>query len=56
MCECHVSTHPNTGLPNAFGQYDLDDRNMANQIGEWARSGFLNFVGGCCGATARRWR
>ncbi|MDU6410018.1 MAG: methionine synthase [Yersiniaceae bacterium] len=51
MAECYVTAHPNAGLPNAFGEYDLDAGEMAAQIGEWARSGFLNIVGGCCGTT-----
>nr|WP_264627008.1 methionine synthase [Candidatus Symbiopectobacterium sp. NZEC135] len=51
VAECYVSAHPNAGLPNAFGEYDLDAADMAVHIGEWARAGFLNIVGGCCGTT-----
>lgn len=51
IAESYVTAHPNAGLPNAFGEYDLDADIMAEQIGEWARSGFLNIVGGCCGTT-----
>ncbi|MBV4369146.1 methionine synthase [Erwinia phyllosphaerae] len=51
IAESYVTAHPNAGLPNAFGEYDLDAQIMAEQIGEWARSGFLNIVGGCCGTT-----
>ncbi|MGG4610004.1 methionine synthase [Providencia sp. Me31A] len=51
IAECYVSAHPNAGLPNAFGEYDLDAQNMAAQIQEWAKAGFLNIVGGCCGTT-----
>ncbi|TCV92513.1 methionine synthase [Biostraticola tofi] len=51
LAECYVSVHPNAGLPNAFGEYDLGAQDMAAQIGEWARAGFLNIVGGCCGTT-----
>nr|WP_264644395.1 methionine synthase [Candidatus Symbiopectobacterium sp. NZEC127] len=51
IAECYVSAHPNAGLPNAFGEYDLDAADMAVHIGEWARAGFLNIVGGCCGTT-----
>lgn len=51
LCECHVSAHPNAGLPNAFGEYDLDPKAMASHIKEWADAGFLNLVGGCCGTT-----
>ncbi|HID7486176.1 TPA: methionine synthase [Morganella morganii] len=51
VADCCVSTHPNAGLPNAFGGYDLDAANMADYIREWAQSGLLNIVGGCCGTT-----
>ncbi|SLM64774.1 MULTISPECIES: methionine synthase [Dickeya] len=51
IAECYVTAHPNAGLPNAFGEYDLDAGEMARQIGEWAQSGFLNIIGGCCGTT-----
>ncbi|MEJ2404703.1 MAG: methionine synthase [Candidatus Thiodiazotropha sp.] len=51
IAECHVSAHPNAGLPNEFGEYDLDAAHMAGYISEWADSGFLNIVGGCCGTT-----
>lgn len=51
IAECYVTAHPNAGLPNAFGEYDLGADEMAAQIGEWARAGFLNIVGGCCGTT-----
>jgi len=46
-----VSAHPNAGLPNAFGEYDMGGDEMAAHIGEWARAGLLNIVGGCCGTT-----
>ncbi|MFV0576247.1 MAG: methionine synthase [Vibrio sp.] len=51
ISECYVSTHPNAGLPNAFGEYDLEPADMAVHIKEWANSGYLNMVGGCCGTT-----
>ncbi|WP_337247164.1 methionine synthase, partial [Photobacterium halotolerans] len=51
ISECAVSAHPNAGLPNAFGEYDLEAAEMAEHIKEWAESGFLNLVGGCCGTT-----
>ncbi|MGY5451788.1 methionine synthase [Agarivorans sp. MS3-6] len=51
VSETYVSAHPNAGLPNAFGEYDLEAAEMAEHIGEWARAGFLNLVGGCCGTT-----
>ena len=51
IAETHVSAHPNAGLPNAFGGYDESPEAMAEHITEWARSGLLNIVGGCCGTT-----
>ncbi|MGB5600427.1 MAG: homocysteine S-methyltransferase family protein, partial [Thiothrix litoralis] len=47
----HVSAHPNAGLPNEMGEYDMDGAEMAVHIKEWAQSGFLNIVGGCCGTS-----
>ncbi len=47
----NVSVHPNAGLPNEFGGYDDTPEYMAEQLGEFARSGFVNIVGGCCGTT-----
>ncbi|OMH32869.1 methionine synthase [Motiliproteus sp. MSK22-1] len=46
-----VSAHPNAGLPNAFGEYDETPKQMADEIEQWAKSGFLNIIGGCCGTT-----
>jgi len=46
-----VSCHPNAGLPNEFGGYDDTPENMARQLGEFARSGLVNIIGGCCGTT-----
>ncbi len=51
IAECCVSAHPNAGLPNEFGEYDLGPEEMAAQIREWAESGLLNLVGGCCGTS-----
>ncbi len=51
ISEVYVSAHPNAGLPNEMGGYDLGPDDMANAIAEWADSGFLNIVGGCCGTT-----
>ncbi|ELP1878398.1 methionine synthase [Vibrio vulnificus] len=51
ISETFVSTHPNAGLPNAFGEYDLSPKEMAEHVKEWAQSGFLNLIGGCCGTT-----
>ena len=49
--DTYVSAHPNAGLPNEFGEYDQTDQEMAAIILEFAQSGFLNIVGGCCGTT-----
>jgi len=46
-----VSAHPNAGLPNAFGEYDETPEQTAAIIAEFARSGLVNIVGGCCGTT-----
>ncbi len=51
ISESFVSAHPNAGLPNAFGEYDLSPEDMAKHVKEWAQSGFLNLIGGCCGTT-----
>jgi len=51
LADCLTSAHPNAGLPNAFGGYDETGEQMAEQIGEWARAGLLNIVGGCCGTS-----
>ena len=51
ISQFYVSAHPNAGLPNEMGGYDLGPDDMAQAIGEWAASGFLNIVGGCCGTT-----
>jgi 5-methyltetrahydrofolate--homocysteine methyltransferase len=46
-----TSLYPNAGLPNAFGEYDETPASMARVIGEYAREGLVNIVGGCCGTT-----
>lgn len=46
-----ISAYPNAGLPNEMGEYDEPPAVTAEQLGEWARSGLLNIVGGCCGTT-----
>ncbi|WP_256838136.1 methionine synthase [Ornithinimicrobium faecis] len=46
-----VSVHPNAGLPNAFGGYDETPEQMATVLGDYAREGMVNIVGGCCGTT-----
>jgi 5-methyltetrahydrofolate--homocysteine methyltransferase len=51
IADTYVSAHPNAGLPNAFGEYDESPAAMAAQLREWASSGLLNIVGGCCGTT-----
>lgn len=51
IAECLVSAHPNAGLPNEFGEYDMEADEMATHIKEWAESGLVNIVGGCCGST-----
>ncbi len=51
LSDVFVSCHPNAGLPNAFGGYDQTPDEMAELIGEFAASGFVNIVGGCCGTT-----
>jgi len=51
VAECYVNVHPNAGLPNEFGEYDLGPEAMGQQIAEWAEAGFLNIIGGCCGTT-----
>jgi len=51
IADCFVSAHPNAGLPNEFGGYDESAADMAAHIGEWAQSGLVNIVGGCCGTT-----
>ncbi len=47
----HVSVHPNAGLPNEFGEYDETASYMAGIVGDFAASGLVNIVGGCCGTT-----
>ena len=51
IAETYVSCHPNAGLPNAFGEYDDTPESMAEHAAEWARLGWLNIAGGCCGTT-----
>jgi 5-methyltetrahydrofolate--homocysteine methyltransferase len=46
-----VSAHPNAGLPNEFGEYDQTPEEMAAIVAEFARSGLVNIIGGCCGST-----
>lgn len=51
IADTYTSIHPNAGLPNAFGEYDETPEQMAGVLQEFAKAGFLNLVGGCCGTT-----
>ena len=51
IAACFTSAYPNAGLPNAFGEYDEQPHETAHIIEEWAKEGWLNIVGGCCGTT-----
>jgi len=51
IADTRISAHPNAGLPNEFGEYDETPEKMARQLAEWAASGFVNIIGGCCGTT-----
>ena len=51
VADGYVSAHPNAGLPNAFGEYDETPEEMAATLKEFAQSGLLNLVGGCCGTS-----
>lgn len=51
MAACYVSAYPNAGLPNAMGEYDERPEDTGHYLEEWAKEGFVNIVGGCCGTT-----
>jgi 5-methyltetrahydrofolate--homocysteine methyltransferase len=53
VAHCYVSAHPNAGLPNPLSPtgYDETPEHLAEEIADWARQGFVNIVGGCCGTT-----
>lgn len=51
LASCFTSAYPNAGLPNAFGEYDETPDVTSHVIEEWAKEGYLNIVGGCCGTT-----
>ncbi|NCI48504.1 5-methyltetrahydrofolate--homocysteine methyltransferase [Sediminibacterium roseum] len=51
IAACYTSAYPNAGLPNAMGEYDEEPHQTAHFIEEWAKQGFVNIVGGCCGTT-----
>ncbi|RYZ52761.1 MAG: 5-methyltetrahydrofolate--homocysteine methyltransferase [Sphingobacteriales bacterium] len=48
---CYVSAYPNAGLPNAMGEYDEEPSDTGHYLEEWAKEGWVNIVGGCCGTT-----
>src|SRR5690554_4845122 len=50
VAHCYVSAHPNAGLPNEFAEYDQTPEEMAAIVEEFAASGFVNIIGGCCGS------
>ncbi|MEX2334051.1 MAG: methionine synthase [Pseudohongiella sp.] len=56
LANTFVSAHPNAGLPNEFGEYDQSAREMADIVEEFAASGFLNIIGGCCGSSPQHIR
>ncbi|ALO46118.1 Methionine synthase [Pseudohongiella spirulinae] len=56
LANTFVSAHPNAGLPNEFGEYDQSAKEMADIVEEFAASGFLNIIGGCCGTTPQHIR
>jgi 5-methyltetrahydrofolate--homocysteine methyltransferase len=51
IAACYTSAYPNAGLPNAMGEYDEQPEQTAHFLEDWAREGFVNIVGGCCGTT-----
>lgn len=51
IAACYTSAYPNAGLPNAMGEYDEHPSDTAHFIEDWAKEGFVNIVGGCCGTT-----
>ena len=51
IAACYTSAYPNAGLPNAMGEYDEQPHETAHFIEDWAKEGFVNIVGGCCGTT-----
>ena len=51
IASCYVSAYPNAGLPNAMGEYDERPSETAHFLEDWAKEGFVNIVGGCCGTT-----
>lgn len=51
LASCYVSAYPNAGLPNAMGEYDERPEDTGHYLEEWAKEGWVNIVGGCCGTT-----
>jgi len=51
IAACYVSAYPNAGLPNTMGEYDEQPHETAHFLEDWAKEGFVNIVGGCCGTT-----
>lgn len=51
IAACYTSAYPNAGLPNTMGEYDEQPEQTAHFLEDWAREGFVNIVGGCCGTT-----
>jgi 5-methyltetrahydrofolate--homocysteine methyltransferase len=51
IAECYVTSYPNAGLPNAFGEYDEAPEETGALLRDFASSGFANVLGGCCGTT-----
>ena len=51
IADCYISAYPNAGLPNEFGEYDQDGDEMSGYVKEFATSGFVNIIGGCCGTS-----
>ena len=51
IASCFVSAYPNAGLPNAMGEYDERPEDTAHYLEDWAKEGWVNIVGGCCGTT-----
>src|SRR3954463_14027721 len=56
LAPCLTSAHPNAGLPNAFGGYDETPDAPSAPLHEFARDGFLNIAGSCCGSTPEHTR
>jgi len=51
IASCYTSAYPNAGLPNSMGVYEEEPEETAHFLEEWAREGYVNIVGGCCGTT-----